>query len=526
MMNVVLVFIALVVFAAVVAYRTISRRTLKDVRGPASPSFVFGHMMMLNHQKEVGEYDDQFVPLYGTAWRTKECWGKDVLTLTDPKALQHIYHKSGYNYPKTVVARYITRQITGDGILFAEGQDHNRNRRIMNPAFTAGQLRTFLPLFRRVAAKLSQKWRDVLQTATTEAEQVINVHSWLGRTTLDVIGEGTCCKYDAHYVRVLLECPLRSRDSLLYPSKMTILFRSLWKYIPDRLLRLIVYLPGREYRRLRHTLLVINRISRQLIEEKTEACLSGKDENRKDIMSILVKANMSENPKTRLTNTEMIAQMATFLFAGHETTASSTTWLLWELAKHPEVQDKIRHEISAIRARVSARGDADFQVSDFDAMTYTIAVIKESLRLHPIVPTLVREASRDDVIPLEFPVTSTTGEVISEIPVTKGQLISAQAGVGPGRRSFNPDRFLEEKGRSTSVGVLANILACTGAGIRACIGVLEMQALLVELLENFEFGIPSDKPDIIRLPSGLMIPMIRGKIHLGSQMPLKVTVIQ
>lgn len=49
---------------------------------------------------------------------------------------------------------------------------------------------------------------------------------------------------------------------------------------------------------------------------------------------------------------------------------------------------------------------------------------------------------------------------------------------------------------------------------------------MVELLENFEVAIPDDKPDIQRVPGGLMIPMIRGKPELGSQMPLKVTVIE
>ena len=48
----------------------------------------------------------------------------------------------------------------------------------------------------------------------------------------------------------------------------------------------------------------------------------------------------------------------------------------------------------------------------------------------------------------------------------------------------------------------------------------------MELLENFAFAIPEDKPDIQRVAGGLMIPMIRGRPELGSQMPLKVTPIK
>lgn len=66
------------------------------------------------------------------------------------------------------------------------------------------------------------------------------------------------------------------------------------------------------------------------------------------------------------------------------------------------------------------------------------------------------------------------------------------------------------------------------AGLRACIGwrfaVLEMQAVLVELVENFEYRFP-EGVEIIRLNAGLMAPMVEGKMHEGVQMPLEVSVI-
>ena len=55
---------------------------------------------------------------------------------------------------------------------------------------------------------------------------------------------------------------------------------------------------------------------------------------------------------------------------------------------------------------------------------------------------------------------------------------------------------------------------------------IEMQALAVELLERFEFGLPEEKYDIIRLPAGLMVPLVRDKMELGTVMPLKVSLAQ
>lgn len=142
-----------------------------------------------------------------------------------------------------------------------------------------------------------------------------------------------------------------------------------------------------------------------------------------------------------------VISTATLLLAGHDTTAISITWLLWELAKHPEYQTKIREELVIARAEATARGDSDFSIADLEGLTMLQAALKvctqrshlssksdsglmrslsglqEGMRLHPIVWTLVRAAGRDDVIPLAYPITSKSGEQISAIPVSKGQSI-------------------------------------------------------------------------------------------------------
>ncbi|OCH89199.1 PAH-inducible cytochrome P450 monooxygenase PC-PAH 1 [Obba rivulosa] len=538
--NVLVAYLLFAIFAVFTTHRYVKRRFVGHIRGPAAPSWLFGHSISMGYQDQVGDHDFPWIKEYGTVWRTKGCWGQDILYVADPKALQHIFHKSGYHYPKSIEARQLTRQLAGEGILFAEGVDHARNRKIMNPAFTAAQLRTFVPLFRRSAVKLSGKWKDQLRSATSESERTVNVISWLARTTMDVIGEAAfdyqCGALDDAKNEVMEAYRNMFSDSFLFPPKATILFRSFWKFIPPRILRFVEYLPTRESIRFRRTLRVVSRLSAKLIAEKTEACLAGKAENKRDIMSILVKANASEDPRTRLSNTEMTSQMASFLLAGHDTTASSLTWLFWELAKHPEWQDKLREEIAAIRDRVTARGDTDFSVADYDAMSNVVAAMKETMRLHPIVHTLARVAGREDVIPLSQPVTSTTGEIVTEIPVSDGQdILISVCGYnrlkevwGEDADEFNPSRFLQTKEGQLTVGVFANIMSFSG-GLRGCIGwrfaILEMQAILVELLENFEFSIPDDKPEIQRVPAGLMVPMIRNKMHLGTQMPLKISVV-
>lgn len=68
--------------------------------------------------------------------------------------------------------------------------------------------------------------------------------------------------------------------------------------------------------------------------------------------------------------------MATLTLAGHDTTANTVTWLLWELAKNQDYQEKLRAEITQKREEVTARGDVDFSMEDLDSMDYLQAAIK------------------------------------------------------------------------------------------------------------------------------------------------------
>lgn len=78
-----------------------------------------------------------------------------------------------------------------------------------------------------------------------------------------------------------------SSDAIPFPSKPTLLFRHLWRYIPMPILSFVQYVPSKEHIRFRSTLKVINKFAKDLINEKTEAVLAGKNENKRDMMSIL-----------------------------------------------------------------------------------------------------------------------------------------------------------------------------------------------------------------------------------------------
>ncbi|KIP03775.1 hypothetical protein PHLGIDRAFT_129943 [Phlebiopsis gigantea 11061_1 CR5-6] len=535
-----LVLLALAAATGLLArwYYWYTHNSIRSLRGPPPKTWLLGNIRDYFYQESVGDLDFKYVNDFGTAWRQTSPLGANVLMLVDPKGLQHVMHKSGYNYPKSVQVRIGSFNVTGKSILWTRfGDSHSRHRKVMNPAFTAPQLRSFLPLFRRGAAKMSQKWKDEVLSQTPQGK-TIAVNKWLARTTLDVIGEAAF-EYDFGALddnknEVTKAYDNMFIDSVLHPPLWNTVFQALWPYLPDGLLEYARYIPTREYTRFRQTLKLINKVSKQLIDHKSG---QSEDKSSRDVMSVLVRANSSENPKTKLSEVEMVSQMAALTLAGHETTANTVTWFLYELANHPEYQEKLREEITHKRAEINARGDQDFSMEDLESLEYLQAAIKETLRFHPIVYHLIREAGKDDVIPLSQPITTETGKVITDIPVGKGQHIMINVAAynrlpnvwGEDAQVWNPMRFIDNKvDTEIRLGMFGNLMTFS-AGVRGCIGwrfsIIELQAIIVELVENFKYNIPEEKPEIARIPAGIMGPVVKGKMYEGIQMPLHVTAL-
>jgi len=82
------------------------------------------------------------------------------------------------------------------------------------------------------------------------------------------------------------------------------LFKSFWRYLPQPILDLLAYLPRREYRRFRNYLSGIREVSRGVVRK---SIVKG---DGRDIMSVLLRANSSEDPQTRLSDGEVVDQIA------------------------------------------------------------------------------------------------------------------------------------------------------------------------------------------------------------------------
>jgi len=277
-------------------------------------------------------------------------------------------------------------------------------------------------------------------------------------------------------------------------------------------------------------------VAAKLIEEKRQELKDGA--SQRDLLSLLVKSSSALRPEWRLNDEEIVAQVRTIMSAGHETVTKTLAFALWELAKNPRVQQRLRAEIVGTLEKIRARGDSDFSVNDFDSMPYLLAVVKEILRHHPAAVEIVRVATKDDVLPITKPFAGVSGKVYTELYVPAGTLVSVSVTGynlnkdlwGPDAYEFRPERWLDMKEEPDSrVGVYGNLSTFSG-GVRSCIGwrfaVIEMHTFLVTLVRQFDFSLLENGQEIKPLGRLTIFPVVVGEEDKGPQLPLKVTVIR
>ncbi|CAE6477280.1 unnamed protein product [Rhizoctonia solani] len=235
---------------------------------------------------------------------------------------------------------------------------------------------------------------------------------------------------------------------------------------------------------------------------------------------------------------EVIAQIFGFVFAGSDTTSSAITTVIYLLAQHTEVQEKLHTEIQEAYQRYGQ----DLNYEQLHSLTLLDAVCRESLRLFPSQPILERTAMKDWTLPLQQQVMSSDGKTtMTHVPVKKGMQIYISLDAanrdkqiwGDDANEFRPSRWLEELPLSVKDSNLpsaySSMMSFWG-GPRACIGIkfsqLEMKVVLSRLIHKFKFAFGEE---IIRFNiNGVYQPyVVQGDGTQGTNpsMPLKVTLV-
>ncbi|TFK52303.1 cytochrome P450 [Heliocybe sulcata] len=511
--------------------RWFRRSLLSDIPGPP-PEYLFGNIRHVVERSNVDvmlEWQEK----YGSSFRVQGFLGLNKLVVSDPKTIQYVLSTAAYDFPKPEPLRIFLTAVDGENLSWAEGDVHKRQRRIISPAFGPRESKELLPVFERCAENLTAHWKDALVNHEKDGSEVINIHQSIHSATLEALCEAAFdFQGESENGDILKELYTHFNENIFPPYQAWM--NGIMDHLPVWVVPpLIKFLPTRQLAFIRRHKRETFKIAEELVSEKADAISAGK--GKKDIFSLLIRANKSEDvPRLRLSEQELYAQMSMLFIAGHDTTAGTMSFALWELAGHSDVQTRLRNEIREAKATAHANGKAGLTADDMENMVYLQAVLKETLRLHPAVFQVPRMASRDAVLPLSQPIKTLSGEIISQLPVPKGTQVIVSSGCynmskciwGEDAYEFDPERWLKDEPvkSGASVGVLGNLMSFW-SGTKACIGwrfaMVEMSCFLVEIFDQFEFR---RTKDVQVYGDTLLFPLVVGEEDKGAQIPLRVSI--
>ncbi|EJU05969.1 cytochrome P450 [Dacryopinax primogenitus] len=449
------------------AYMPTCSHTRIKLRGPPRPSWLYGYNKIFLTTPSA-QLHETWQAKYGDAYSLPVAVGETRIALLDPKALVWVFSSNVYNYVRPVGQSKLVASLVWD--------DHKRIRKTMMPGFTPAALRSFTTVFLEEAYHVKDAWSTMFSEQKGGLDSIGK--AGFGHDFASVTGEKPL-------IQKLLDSFGTSRQ-----SPITALVLSLVHAFP-----ILVDLPTKRKVFRDKLRMAMMGIATDILEESHKVG----EEGRKSLI---------ENVLSRSTSFPPIHhswQINTIMFAGYDTTSTTLLWALHELSLNPTAQSKLREELS------------QFHEPTYDhlreKMVYLDAVVKEVLRLHPSIVEIYWNAIKDDVLPLARPITTASGEQISQIPIKGGQgitvpieaLVRSPAIWGEDSHEFRPERWNEHLPERVREFHAWSNLWTFGDGPRGCIGrtfaIAELKAVICILIQNFTFEplTPGGK-DVRRVP--------------------------
>jgi cytochrome P450 len=360
-----------------------------------------------------------------------------------------VFHVGG------VRGRVLGPMLGKHSLLLLDEDEHMRERKLMLPAFHGEALRRYPELIEEIAEAEVSGWPVGEAIALRPRMQAITLEVIL-RLVIGVRDPGALAR-----LRGLLGRLLEQPTTLLFLA--TAVERDISWFRPWR------------------RFLSIRAAADELIYG--EIAKRRSDPSGDDILSLLVQSSGDA-----LTDEELRDELMTLLIAGHETTATALAWAFERLTRHPAVLGRLRE------------GDP----------AYLDAVIKETLRVRPVVMEVGRDLTEDTHIgSWELPAGT---RVMSSIA-----LVQKAEEHWSDPRAFNPDRFLDGSGPAPYTWIPF------GGGPRRCIGAsfatTEMAAIIPLVLKHFDLAPDSPEPERSQTRNVTQVPARGAKVILTRRPP-------
>ncbi|XP_023594536.1 docosahexaenoic acid omega-hydroxylase CYP4F3-like isoform X1 [Trichechus manatus latirostris] len=469
-------------------------RRLRCFPQPPLRSWFLGHLGLIRSSEEGLQYTQGLASTFGDVC----CWWVGplhaVVRIFHPTFIKPVLLAPAAIAPKDVVFYGFLKPWLGDGLLLSGGDKWSRHRRMLTPAFHFNILKPYMKIFNESTNIMHAKWKCLASDGSTR----LDMFEHISLMTLDSLQkcvfsfDSHCQEKPSKYIAAILEL---SALVVKRHQQIFLHFDFLYHLTPD----------GRRFRRacrLVHdfTDAAIQQRRCTLSEQGVDDFLKAKTKAKTlDFIDVLLLSKDEDGKE--LSDEEIRAEANTFMFGGHDSTASGISWVLYNLAKHPEYQERCRQEVQEL---LKDRRPEEIEWDDLVQLPFLTMCIKESLRLHPSVISISRCCTQDIVFP--------DGRVIPKGVICLISIFGTHhnPSVWPNPEVYDPFRFnLENTQKRSPLAFIP-----FSAGPRNCIGqtfaMTEMKVVLALTLLRFRV-LPDDteprrKPELIlRAEGGLWL---------------------
>nr|QUN00511.1 cytochrome P450 92A172 [Tripterygium wilfordii] len=225
-----------------------------------------------------------------------------------------------------------------------------------------------------------------------------------------------------------------------------------------------------------------DRFMEHVIDEHEKKRKENKDFVAKDMVDVLLQLADDPNLEVKLGRVSVKAFSQDLIAGGTESSAVTVEWAISELLKKPEIFDKATEELDRVIGR-----ERWVEEKDIVKLPFIDAIVKETMRLHPVAPLLVPRLAREDIKVGGYDIPKNTRVLVSVWTIGRDPALWENP------NEFNPERFI---GKAIDVKGTDFELLPFGAGRRMCpgysLGLKVIQSSLANLLHGFNWGLPKN----------------------------------
>ncbi|KAI4865035.1 cytochrome P450 [Hypoxylon rubiginosum] len=374
----------------------------------------------------------------------------EVLLVTNPSSIKDFLAAKAFDFGHQELVQLAIKRFTGSNLGFLSTEDFKLHRKNMLPAFAVPHIKQLTHIFWDKALEMVGCIEDELKS---NPQAVIELREYVSRATLDNIGLAGM-GYDFQTLKQPdNELRHRFRKVILDQTKVFSWVGLLSRYLD---MRLLLKMPLKKLREILESSNYLRNVSGRVIQERKYKLQTSesKDLVGKDIVTVALASGVFQE-------SHLVDHVMTFLTAGHESTATAFEWTMYELARQPEMQQRLRAELHEALGSDLAAVDFGPQAQN---LPYLNAFCSEVLRCYPFSPIIVKTAQRNTML--------------NGARVPKGTVVIYSAETtnhdknlwGPDAHVFNPNRWLGP-GMAKTGGATSNYAMLSfGAGPRNCIG--------------------------------------------------------